>query len=84
MGMPRQETWILENQDLLDAPVIYANGAAFEYFSGYVARPPAWISKFGLEWLFRLFSEPKRLWRRYLVEPLFLLPSLWLEMRERV
>nr|MBA2528544.1 WecB/TagA/CpsF family glycosyltransferase [Euzebyales bacterium] len=44
-----------------------AVGAAFDYYAGTLARPPAWMQRAGLEWLFRLTQDPKRLWRRYLV-----------------
>jgi N-acetylglucosaminyldiphosphoundecaprenol N-acetyl-beta-D-mannosaminyltransferase len=73
MGMPLQEYWILANLEHIHANVILNIGALFDYIAGAIPFPPRWIGKSGFEWLFRLFSEPKRLWRRYLVEPLFLL-----------
>lgn len=76
MGMPRQEYWILDNLDKLDTNVILTSGACFDYVAGAIPTPPRWMGKVGLEWLYRLFSEPKRLWRRYLVEPWFLLPYI--------
>lgn len=84
MGMPIQEKWILENLHALTSPVIYATGAAVEYFSGHVARPPAWMSKNGLEWAFRLYSQPKKLWHRYLVEPWHLVGAAWGDIKERL
>lgn len=63
MGTPRQERWILDN---LDVPIVWSVGAAIEYFAGTKARPPTLIGRLGLEWLYRLISEPHRLWYRYL------------------
>lgn len=71
MGMPRQEHWILENLDHIKANVILPSGACLDYVAGAVPTPPRWMGHFGLEWLYRLGSEPSRLWRRYLVEPWF-------------
>lgn len=51
----------------LEAPVMLGVGAAFDFHAGTVRRAPAWMQRSGLEWLFRLLSEPRRLWRRYLV-----------------
>lgn len=69
MGMPRQERWVLANQARLEVPVILTCGAAFEYVAGAMATPPRWMGRLGLEWLYRLGSDPQRLWRRYLLEP---------------
>lgn len=51
----------------LDVPVLVGVGAAFDFLSGIKPQAPRWIQRSGLEWLFRLFSEPSRLWRRYLL-----------------
>ena len=57
----------------LTAPVLIGVGAAFDFHSGTVAQAPSWMQRSGLEWLFRLAHEPRRLWRRYLVDnPWFL------------
>lgn len=69
MGMPRQELWILENYSRLQTKVILPSGAAIDYVAGTVKTPPRWAGRCGLEWAFRLAAEPKRLWRRYLLEP---------------
>lgn len=73
MGMPRQEFWIEDNRDKLDVPVIMTCGAALEFFGGVVKAPPRWLGNLGLEWLYRLFGNPGKLWYRYLVEPWYLL-----------
>jgi hypothetical protein len=66
LGCPRQETFVFEHRDLLPMPML-AVGAAFDFHAGVLAQAPAWMQARGLEWLFRLGHEPRRLWRRYLV-----------------
>ncbi len=74
MGMPRQEFWTQENFARLKAHVILSsNGAAFEYVAGAVPTPPRWAGRMGLEWIFRLVNEPRRLFARYLIEPWYIL-----------
>jgi N-acetylglucosaminyldiphosphoundecaprenol N-acetyl-beta-D-mannosaminyltransferase len=73
MGMPRQETWILENRPDLKANAILCCGALIDYVAGEIPTPPRWIGQIGFEWLYRLLSEPRRLGFRYLVEPWFVL-----------
>jgi N-acetylglucosaminyldiphosphoundecaprenol N-acetyl-beta-D-mannosaminyltransferase len=78
MGMPLQEIWIQQNYDRLDASVIIPCGAVIDRLAGLVPDCPRWLSNFGLEWLYRLTREPKRLASRYLLgNPLFLLNVLW-------
>jgi len=74
MGMPRQEKWILANCSRVKANVFLPAGACFDYVAGAIPTPPRWLGKLGFEWLYRLLAEPRRLWRRYLLEPLSLLP----------
>jgi exopolysaccharide biosynthesis WecB/TagA/CpsF family protein len=72
LGSPKQETWIHAMTQRLAMPLI-AVGAAFDLHSGLKATAPTWMQRNGLEWLFRLFQEPKRLWKRYLLlNPLFI------------
>ena len=73
MGMPRQEIWILENQMNVNANAILPVGGFMDYTAGEVPTAPRWLASLYLEWLYRLISEPRRLWRRYLVEPWFVL-----------
>jgi N-acetylglucosaminyldiphosphoundecaprenol N-acetyl-beta-D-mannosaminyltransferase len=75
MGMPRQEHWILDNFEQLVANVILPAGACMDYVAGAVSTPPRWMGRIGLEWLYRLACEPRRLGRRYLIEPWFI---IWL------
>jgi N-acetylglucosaminyldiphosphoundecaprenol N-acetyl-beta-D-mannosaminyltransferase len=80
MGMPRQELWTEENFTRLDAHVILSsNGAALEYFAGVVPTPPRWSGRCGMEWLFRLVHEPRRLFSRYFIEPWYVLLLLLLD-----
>jgi len=63
-GCPRQEIWVANHIGKINA-VMMAVGAAFDFHAGTVAQAPAWIQDNGLEWLYRLLKEPKRLWKRY-------------------
>ena len=73
MGMPRQEQWVFENFDRLNAHTVLCTGAMMDYYAGAIPTPPRWLGVIGLEWLARFLAEPKRLWRRYLLEPWYLL-----------
>ncbi len=83
MGMPRQEYWILDNLGWLNANIVLTAGACMDYVAGIVPVPPRWMGQLGLEWFYRLLCEPRRLWRRYLLEPWFVLKLLWQEFRCR-
>ncbi len=65
LGCPRQEQFVYAMRPLVDAPML-AVGAAFDYHAGQLRQPPPWMQRRGLEWLWRLGLEPRRLWRRYL------------------
>lgn len=67
IGSPKQDYWMLKHRDRLNVPVMVGVGAAFDFLSGIKKQAPPWMRRIGLEWFFRLCSEPKRLWRRYLV-----------------
>jgi N-acetylglucosaminyldiphosphoundecaprenol N-acetyl-beta-D-mannosaminyltransferase len=72
MGTPKQELWVQENADRVQASVVWTVGALFDYVSGRVPRAPSWLADNGLEWIFRLAIEPQRMWRRYLLgNPVF-------------
>ena len=76
LGCPRQEVWMHENAYALEMPIITV-GAAFDFIAGSIPRAPQWMRKFGLEWLFRIRSERKRLLSRYLgTGPYFILGCL--------
>ena len=67
LSTPKQERWMAEHLGRIQAPVMLGVGAAFDFHAGAVRRAPRWMQRSGLEWLFRLLAEPRRLWRRYLV-----------------
>ena len=64
IGCPKQERWMSEHKGRIDA-VMLGVGAAFDFHAGKVPQAPSWMQRSGLEWLFRLIAEPKRLWKRY-------------------
>jgi N-acetylglucosaminyldiphosphoundecaprenol N-acetyl-beta-D-mannosaminyltransferase len=80
MGMPRQEHWILDNLHQLPRCVLLTAGAALNYVAGSIPTPPRWAGAVGLEWAFRFLAEPRRLWRRYLLEPWVVLGVLTREL----
>jgi N-acetylglucosaminyldiphosphoundecaprenol N-acetyl-beta-D-mannosaminyltransferase len=65
IGCPKQERWMAEHKDSLNC-VMLGVGAAYDFIAGSKKHAPRWLQTLGLEWLFRLVSEPKRLWKRYL------------------
>lgn len=84
LGMPKQELWMHDVHQALPGVSLVGVGAAFDWFAGNKKRAPEWMQRSGLEWLYRLSREPKRLWRRYaLNNPHFmmLLAASWLNRR---
>lgn len=67
-GAPKQEKWICKYKDEYKVPVSIAVGATFDYIVGLKKMPPQFLKKLGFAWLWRLLEEPKRLWRRYLID----------------
>jgi N-acetylglucosaminyldiphosphoundecaprenol N-acetyl-beta-D-mannosaminyltransferase len=65
LGCPKQEIWMANHHNRVNA-VMLGVGAAFDFHAGRKAQAPAWMQGIGLEWLFRLLTEPRRLWKRYL------------------
>jgi N-acetylglucosaminyldiphosphoundecaprenol N-acetyl-beta-D-mannosaminyltransferase len=66
LSTPKQERWMASHLRRIEAPVMVGVGAAFDFHAGLKRQAPKWIQGSGLEWLFRLATEPRRLWRRYL------------------
>ena len=80
MGNPLQEKWIDRCVDRTGARVAIGVGAFFDFITGEVPRAPAWMNRYGLEWVHRLLQEPKRMWRRYLLgNPKF----IWRNLKQR-
>ena len=67
LSTPKQEKWMHAHRDRLRVPVLIGVVAAFDINSGLKSQAPRWMREHGLEWLFRLVQEPRRLWRRYIV-----------------
>lgn len=67
LSTPKQERWMYEHRPKIAVPVMVGVGAAFDFHCGSVRQAPRWMREHGLEWFFRLITEPRRLWRRYLV-----------------
>ncbi len=67
LSTPKQERWMREHVGRLDAAALIGVGAAFDFHAGVKKQAPRWMQRNGLEWLFRLGSEPRRLWKRYLI-----------------
>ena len=65
LSTPKQENWMARFRSHLHAPVLIGVGAAFDYNTGRIKRAPRWMQNGGLEWLYRVIQEPKRLWKRY-------------------
>ncbi|MGV6827642.1 MAG: WecB/TagA/CpsF family glycosyltransferase [bacterium] len=76
MGMPTQERWLLSVSNTLDYRIAVQTGATLDYYVGAQAQPPRWLSDLGFAWLYRLVMNPGRLWQRYLLEPVLLLPAV--------
>jgi N-acetylglucosaminyldiphosphoundecaprenol N-acetyl-beta-D-mannosaminyltransferase len=80
-GNPKQEKWIHMHRHRLKVPVCIGIGATFDFIAGEVRRAPKWMQRAGLEWLFRLLQEPRRMWRRYGADfwhfGRFILVQLW-------
>ena len=73
LSTPKQEKWMADHVARLSTPVLIGVGAAFDYHAGTKVQAPRWVQRSGLEWCFRLMTEPKRLWRRYIFGiPVFL------------
>jgi N-acetylglucosaminyldiphosphoundecaprenol N-acetyl-beta-D-mannosaminyltransferase len=72
--VPKQEKWMARMRDRLDTPVLIGVGAAFDFHAGIIPQAPPMMQRCGLEWLYRLRQEPRRLWKRYLTyNPRFVL-----------
>lgn len=80
LGLPKQETWIFDHRSNLNSPVAVGVGAAFKFLGGTVKRAPTSVGDYGLEWLWRFFQEPRRVWRRVFIDGPRFVVCLFLEM----
>jgi exopolysaccharide biosynthesis WecB/TagA/CpsF family protein len=76
IGAPKQEQWMHSHKEKLPGVVMLGVGAAFDFHAGRIKQAPPWMQRAGLEWCFRFMMEPRRLWKRYMLNPLFLI--MWL------
>jgi len=77
LSTPKQERWMAELRPRLNASVLFGVGAAFDFHAGRLSQAPRWMQRSGLEWLYRLIKEPRRLWKRYLTNnPKFVIAIL--------
>jgi N-acetylglucosaminyldiphosphoundecaprenol N-acetyl-beta-D-mannosaminyltransferase len=86
-GTPKKELWVKRYLDSMGVPVVHGVGGSFDVLAGVIPRAPLWMQRMGLEWLFRLSQEPRRMWRRYLVtNTLFIILLLlaWLRHQLRI
>jgi N-acetylglucosaminyldiphosphoundecaprenol N-acetyl-beta-D-mannosaminyltransferase len=83
LSTPKQEQWMINHRLSLRGTIMIGVGAAFDFHAGKLRQAPAWMQRSGLEWLFRLCREPRRLWKRYLlITPVFL--PLWAMQKARI
>lgn len=80
MGAPKQEAWIAEHMHAMDITVAMGVGGLFDFYSGNIPRAPYWMRKRGLEWVYRLYQEPGRMWQRYLIGNAVFMGRVLLEM----
>lgn len=81
MTAPKQEKWAYRNYNQLQADHICCIGAVFDFYAGTITRAPKWMISLGLEWLYRLIKEPKRMWRRYLIGNC---KFIWFMVKEKI
>ena len=84
LGAPKQELWMYEHRNKLNVPVMVGVGAAFDFLAGVKPQAPRWMQEIGLEWVFRLITEPKRLWKRYIIGNARFLYLLFLEFADSI
>jgi len=80
LGSPKQDLWIEQHRYKLPGMILIAAGATFDFFAGHIRQAPLWIRKSGFEWLYRLFQDPVRLWKRYTVYNLLFVLAYGLEL----
>ena len=79
LGCPKQQLWMNKYKDKIEVPVMVGVGAAFDFHAGTKSQAPKWMRENGMEWFFRLLTEPRRLWRRYIVDGAFFLYNVIFE-----
>jgi len=77
MGVPKQDIFIYENMNKYQIPMSFSVGATIDFIAGVQKRAPRWMTNHGLEWLYRLFSNPRRMFRRYVVNDMLIFKLAW-------
>lgn len=77
LGTPKQEKFIYQNRKELNVPLSLGLGASLDFEAGNVKRAPKWMSEAGLEWLYRIFQEPRRMFKRYFIDAVKIVPIIW-------
>ena len=77
MGVPKQDIFIFEHMNNYKVPMSFSIGATIDFEAGVQKRAPKWINKIGMEWLYRLVSNPRRMFRRYVIEDLKIFGLAW-------
>lgn len=77
LGCPKQERFMLHNCEQLGVPISFGLGASFDFESGNIKRAPKWMANNGLEWLFRMMQDPKRMFRRYIINDRKIVALIW-------
>jgi N-acetylglucosaminyldiphosphoundecaprenol N-acetyl-beta-D-mannosaminyltransferase len=80
LGAPKQEKWIYHHLNNINIKLAFCLGATLDFYSGNIKRAPLWMQKIGLEWVWRMVIDPKRLIKRYLIDDMF--PFIWLTAKE--
>jgi len=83
LGLPKQEWWMHQHGEACGVPVMIGIGASLDFVAGTLKRAPRWMQKTGTEWLWRVLTEPRRLWRRYFDDGRLFLALLWREWRKK-
>jgi N-acetylglucosaminyldiphosphoundecaprenol N-acetyl-beta-D-mannosaminyltransferase len=83
LSSPKKELFLREWKNVMQVPFVMGVGGAFDVLAGVTKRAPRWLQRCGLEWLYRLAQEPRRLWRRYLIEDMAFVGMVWREWRRR-
>ena len=76
-GSPKSEVWLMRHREAIQRGVGISIGAGMKFLAGLDRRAPRWMQRSGLEWAWRLASEPRRLWKRYLVDDMKFFPLVW-------
>lgn len=77
MGVPKQDIFIYENKDKYGIPMSFSVGATIDFIAGEQKRAPKWMTNHGMEWLYRLFSNPKRMFKRYIIDDMKIFRLAW-------